>query len=45
MRCAYVHVPGIAVGDGIAETIDVDYFAVPMEFAVKQYSFSFWFRW
>lgn len=35
MQCAYVHLPSIAVGDEIAETVDGEYFAVPMEFAVK----------
>ena len=37
-QCAYVHLPGIEGGDEIAEALGVDYFAAPVDFAVKQSS-------
>ncbi|KAF6240812.1 hypothetical protein HO173_001485 [Letharia columbiana] len=33
-QCAYVHLPGIEGGDEIAEAVGVDYFAVPVDFAM-----------
>ena len=35
VRCAYVHLPGIVSGNEIAKTVGVDYFAMPVELAVK----------
>lgn len=34
VECAYVHLPGIEGGDGMAEELGVGYFAVPVEFDV-----------
>lgn len=36
-QCAYVHLPGIEGGDEIAEAVGVDYFAVPVDLAVKHF--------
>lgn len=35
VQCAYVHLPGIAGGNEIASAVGVDYFAMPVELAVK----------
>lgn len=44
VECAYVHLPGIEGGDEIAEAVGVEYFAVPVEFAVKIFLFN-WISW
>lgn len=33
-ECTFVYMPGIEGGKEIAETVGVDFFAVPVEFAV-----------
>ncbi len=35
VQCAYVHLRGIQGGDEMAESLGVDYFAAPVEFAVQ----------